>query len=205
MDLEIKTQRLILRSWRKEDYKPFFALNSDPRVMEYFPSLLTEKESDALAQKITDKIEQQGWGFWAASIPGITDFIGFIGLNPIDEATSLPFAPAVEIGWRLAFEYWGQGYATEGAEACLEYGFLCLDLPEIVSFTAIQNRRSRAVMERLGMKQDGEFDHPGLPEGHPLKRHVLYRLSREAWEYLRKKKPTPPKGIGSTARRSRSL
>jgi 3-dehydroquinate dehydratase/shikimate dehydrogenase len=131
------------------------------------------------------KIEERGWGWWAATIPGIADFIGFIGLNNIDKLTfSAHFTPAVEIGWRLAFNYWGKGYATEGAKAVLTYGFETLKLGEIVSFTAVQNMRSRRIMEKIGMHHDpkDDFDHPKLPEGHALRRHVLYRLKQKEWE-----------------------
>lgn len=178
----IQTQRLILRPWKQEDFAPFAALNQDPQVMEYFPSLLSLEESAQLALKFQAKIEEKGWGFWAACLLESQDFIGFIGLNFLSQTTFLaPFTPAVEIGWRLARKYWGKGYATEGALASLHYGFETLKLPEIVSFTAVQNVRSRRVMERIGMHRDlqGDFDHPKLPEGHRLRRHVLYRLQAE--------------------------
>lgn len=178
----IKTDRLILRPWREEDFKPFAKLNADARVMEYFPSTLSSEESDKVAKRIQRKIEEKGWGLWAVSVPGIAEFIGFIGLNDVDFPA--PFAPAVEIGWRIDFDYWGKGYATEGAMACLKYGFETLSLNEIVSFTAVQNTRSRAVMERIGMHRDpkDDFDHPKLPEGHQLKKHVLYRLKSDEWQ-----------------------
>lgn len=176
----LKTDRLILRPWREEDLAPFAALNSDPRVMEYFPSTLTKEESDRLAKRVMTNLEKKGWGWWAAEVPGISDFIGFIGLNELD---SVHFAPAVEVGWRLAYDYWGKGYATEGAKACLEYGFMNLGLNEIVSFTALPNTRSIAVMKKLGLTRnpDDDFDHPKIPEGHPLRRHVLYRISKNEW------------------------
>lgn len=176
----IKTERLILRPWKKEDLKPFAMLNADKRVREYFPSLLTEKESDELALKIQKSIGEQGWGFWAASLIESDTFIGFIGLSPLDNSYPSHFAPGVEIGWRLAFDYWGKGFATEGAKACLEFGFNTLNLKEIVAFTAVENKRSRSVMEKLGMHHDpkDDFDHPKLPENHPLLRHVLYRIHR---------------------------
>jgi 3-dehydroquinate dehydratase/shikimate dehydrogenase len=174
----LTTKRLVLRPWKEADLEPFAKLNADPRVMEYFPSVLSCKESDELAQRISSKLEEQGWGLWAVSVPGVADFIGFVGLaRPSFEAH---FTPAVEVGWRLAFEYWGRGYATEGAKAALTYGFKTLKLPEIVSFTALQNTRSRRIMEKIGMHRDpkDDFDHPKLPEGHPLRRHVLYRLKK---------------------------
>lgn len=180
----IKTDRLILHPWKQEDLEPFAALNADPRVMEYFPSTLSKEESDQIVKKIQTKMEGRGWGWWAVSAPGVADFIGFIGLNDVDKAT-LPvhFSPAVEVGWRLAFDYWGKGYATEGALACLKYGFETLDLKEIVSFTTVTNARSRAVMEKIDMHYNpkDDFDHPKLPEGHKLRRHVLYRLSQKEW------------------------
>jgi 3-dehydroquinate dehydratase/shikimate dehydrogenase len=175
----MRTSRLLLRPWKFEDFEPFAQLNADPRVMEYFPATLNRQESDQLAKKIQKKIEEKGWGLWAVSVPDIADFIGFIGLNSID--LDFPFAPAVEIGWRLAYDYWGKGYATEGALVCLHFGFETLNLDEIVSFTAQGNIRSQAVMQRLGMHRDlmGDFKHPKLPEGNPLKKHVLYRLAKD--------------------------
>ena len=181
----IRTERLLLRPWTEEDLEPFAKLNADLRVMEYFPSTLSREESDQIVKRMGKKIEKRGWGFWAVSVPGGADFIGFIGLNDIDQ-TTLPthFSPAVEIGWRLAFDYWGKGYATEGALASLKYAFEALDLSEIVSFTAVQNERSRAVMEKIGMHSDptDNFDHPKVPEGNKLKKHVLYRLTQKEWQ-----------------------
>ena len=143
--------------------------------MQYFPSVLSRRESDALADRIRAQIDAQGWGLWAVEVADVTPFAGFIGLaRPRFEAH---FTPCVEIGWRLAAGHWGHGYATEGARAALEFGFTDLRLGEILSFTAGTNTPSRRVMERLGMTRDpaDDFDHPGLPAGHPLRRHVLYR------------------------------
>lgn len=183
----LKTKRLILRPWKEEDLEPFAQLNADPRVMEYFPSALSREESNQMAKRMQTKIEERGWGWWAVSVPGIAEFIGFIGLNNVDKST-LPvhFTPAVEIGWRLAFDYWGKGYATEGARAALQYGFEMLNLNEIVSFTAMQNIRSRRIMEKIGMHHNSkdDFDHPKLPEGHWLRRHVLYRLEVSGWQVV---------------------
>jgi 3-dehydroquinate dehydratase/shikimate dehydrogenase len=180
----LKTKRLILRPWKEADLAPFAELNADPKVMEYFPSTLSRQESDSLARRIQAKMEERGYGMWAVAIPGVADFIGFIGLNNEDKS-SFPahFTPAVEIGWRLASDYWGKGYATEGAEAVLAYGFKNLNLEEIVSFTAVQNMRSRRIMEKIGMHHDSkdDFDHPKLPEGHALRRDVLYRLKQQEW------------------------
>jgi len=181
----IQTSRLILRQWSNADLEPFAKLNADPKVMEYFPSILTREESDQMAKKMKTKIAERGWGWWAVSAPGIAEFIGFIGLNNVDKSTfPAHFTPAVEIGWRFAFDYWGKGYAVEGAMACLKYGFEILNLNEIVSFTAVQNERSIRVMERLGMHHDpkDDFDHPKLSEDHPLRRHVLYRMNRREWK-----------------------
>jgi len=179
LSMTIKTERLLLRPWKEEDLEPFARLNADPRVREYFPGLLNRQESDASVKLMSNHIERCGWGFWAASLIETGKFIGMIGLE--DVYFQAHFTPAVEIGWRLGFDHWGKGYATEGAKAALQYGFETLDLKEIVSFTAVQNIRSRRVMERIGMHRDpvDDFDHPKLPEGHPLRRHVLYRISEK--------------------------
>ena len=178
--IELETERLRLRQWIESDREPFARLNADPRVMEFFPSILDRAASDAMIDRLQTKIADRGWGFWAVELKQDNQFIGFVGLQ-IPRA-DFPFSPCVEIGWRLAFEYWGKGYATEAAEAALKVGFNRLELPEIVSFTAIENHRSSAVMERLGMNQAVEtFEHPSLPVGHPLREHYLYRLSRERW------------------------
>ena len=173
----VRTRRLILRRWRDEDLAPYAALNADPRVMQHFPAVLSRAESDAQAARIRKHWDDHGFGLWAVEIAGGARFVGFIGLQrvPFDAA----FTPAVEVGWRLALEAWGRGYATEGARAALEYGFGALGLREIVSMTVPSNARSWRVMERLGMKRaHGEdFDHPRLPEGHPLRRHILYRVA----------------------------
>lgn len=170
------TARLLLRPWQDSDREPFAALNADPEVMRYFPSLLSRAQSDAMVDRIQQRMAEQGWGLWAVQRQDTTAFIGFVGLaRPNAE---LPFAPCVEVGWRLARAHWHQGFATEAAREALRIGFECLRLPEIVSFTAAINQPSRAVMERLGMVNRGEdFDHPAVPEGSPLRRHVLYRLS----------------------------
>lgn len=172
----IRTSRLVLREWRDKDLEPFAALNADPAVMEFFPHPLDRSESDAAAGRIRDHIQQHGYGLWAAEVPGVASFIGFVGLAvPRFEAH---FTPCVEIGWRLARSYWGHGYATEAARAALDFGFRQLRLEEVVSFTVPANVRSRAVMERIGMTRSpaDDFDHPAMPEGHPLRRHVLYRV-----------------------------
>ena len=174
----IRTHRLLLRMWRDEDRVPFAALNADPRVMEHFPKLLDRAESDAVAARIRENFDRRGFGLWAVEVPGVAEFIGFVGLSvPHFEAH---FTPCVEIGWRLARDHWGFGLASEAARAAVDFGFSQLELDQIVSFTVPANKRSRAVMERIGMTRTpvDDFDHPSLPDGHPLRRHVLYRLSR---------------------------
>jgi RimJ/RimL family protein N-acetyltransferase len=179
--IELETERLRLRQWIESDREPFARLNTDPRVMEFLPSILDRSTSDAMIDRLQTKIIEKGWGFWAVESKQDKQFIGFVGLQIL--TANLPFSPGVEIGWRLAFEYWGKGYATEAAQAALKVGFDRLELPEIVSFTTIDNHRSSAVMERLGMSRDPEtFEHPSLPAGHRLREHCLYRLSRERWQ-----------------------
>jgi RimJ/RimL family protein N-acetyltransferase len=174
LNLELKTPRLLLRPWRPEDRDPFAEMSADPAVMEYFPSLLSRAESDASADRAEAAFAQRGFGFWAVEIPGEASFAGFIGLTvPWFEAH---FTPCVEIGWRLAHRFWGKGYATEGARAALDFGFERLGLQEIVSYAVAANTRSIRVMEKIGMKFSGEFDHPQLEPGHRLRRHALYRL-----------------------------
>jgi ribosomal-protein-alanine N-acetyltransferase len=173
--------RVCLRRWRDEDREAFAAMNSDPRVMEFFPSRLSRVESDALADRIQEHFRAQGFGLWAIEIPDVAPFIGFAGLAV--PRFSARFTPCVEVGWRLAFEHWGRGYATEAARLALAYGFGSLALSEVVSFTSTGNHRSRAVMERLGMRRDpaDDFDHPALAESHPLRRHVLYRIDSSSY------------------------
>lgn len=178
--IQLETSRLRLRPWRDEDFAPFAALNADPQVMAHFPATLDRAESDVLAARCQSLIEAQGWGFWATEIKASGDFIGFVGLHrPIAE---LPFSPCVEIGWRLARPFWGQGYASEAARAALSFAFNDLALAEVVAFTSLENRRSQAVMERLGMCRAENFEHPALPPGHPLREHCLYRLAVSAWQ-----------------------
>jgi RimJ/RimL family protein N-acetyltransferase len=175
---ELRTERLWLRRWLPDDRVSFARLNSDPRVVQFLPGPLSREESDAVADRIATHFQRHRFGLWAVEIPGVTSFAGFIGLSiPRFEAV---FTPCVEIGWRLDAEHWNRGYATEGARAALEFGFVWLQLQEIVSFTVPGNVRSRRVMEKLGMTRSAsdDFDHPLLPEGHPLRRHVLYRLRR---------------------------
>ena len=177
--VDLLTPRLGLRQWRGADLEPFAALNADPEVMQYFPAPLSREQSDALANDAASSISQRGWGLWAVDVSETRAFIGFVGLSiPGFEAH---FTPAVEIGWRLARDHWGNGYATEGARAAIAFGFGFdeLQLDEIVSFTSCVNDRSRRVMERLGMARDpaDDFEHPGVPQGR-LRTHVLFRLPR---------------------------
>jgi RimJ/RimL family protein N-acetyltransferase len=180
IDVILSGDRVRLRRWRDEDRDAFAAMNSDARVMEFFRSHLNQADSDAMVDHIEKHFCEHGFGLWAIEVPGGAPFIGFAGLTWA--RFSAAFTPCVEVGWRLAFEHWGQGYATEAARLALAYGFGTLALSEIVSFTSVTNRRSRAVMERLGMHHDPaeDFDYPSFPEGHPLRRHVLYRLSARA-------------------------
>src|SRR5579863_1507201 len=156
-------------------------MSADPEVMRYLLPLADRAASDALAARFRAHFAEHGFGFWALELSGVAPFIGAVGLAVV--GFEAHFTPAVELGWRLARPYWGRGYATEAARAALDYGFDRLGLDEIVAYTAPTNLRSRRVMQRLGMtrSEQDDFDHPRVPEGHPLKRHVLYRISREAW------------------------
>jgi RimJ/RimL family protein N-acetyltransferase len=176
MSQSLTTDRLLLRRWREADREPFRALNADPRVMEFYPAMLTPDETDAAMTRIEEHFEQHGFGLFAAELIENGTFIGYVGLNvPSFEA---PFMPAVEIGWRLAFDYWGKGLATEGARAVVQYAFQSLQFAGLVSFTVPANLRSHRVMEKIGMVHDpaDDFDHPQLPAGHALRRHLLYRI-----------------------------
>ena len=179
--IELNTERLNLRQWHKDDYKNFALINADPLVMEFFPSVLPEDESNSLAKKIKSLIKKRGWGLWAVELKSKSKFIGFVGLH-IPEI-ELPFNPCVEIGWRLSKEFWGNGFATEAAKAALEFAFETLCLREVVSFTSLENKRSQAVMERLGMINTGQyFKHPSIPVGSPLSDHVLYLITKAQWD-----------------------
>jgi RimJ/RimL family protein N-acetyltransferase len=179
----IETKRLILRQWKQEDYKPFAKLNADSAVMEYFPSLLTKKQSDTLANTFKALIVKQGWGVWALEEKATGQFVGALGLH--EPTGDLPFLPCVEIEWRLAYEYWGKGYATEAGQEALRYAFEVLKLEEVVSFTAVVNKRSSALMQRLGMQNSyKDFEHPALPKGHRLRKHVLYKIKKDKWERI---------------------
>src|SRR6202011_3177143 len=149
-------------------------------VMEFFPSRLSRVESDAMVDRIQKHFSEHDFGLWAIEVPGVAPFIGFAGLT--GAGFRAHFTPCVEVGWRLAFEHWGHGYATEAARLALGYAFGTLALPEVVSFTSVGNHRLRAVMGRLGVRCNpaDDFDHPSFPDGHPLRRHVLYRLGSGA-------------------------
>ena len=176
--MELRTPRLLLRSWRDTDLPPFAAMNADPEVRRWFPSVLTRRESDDQAARFRQHEDEHGFTFWAVELPGETPFIGFVGLEVV--RFQAPFTPAVEIGWRLARAYWGRGLATEAAEAALAHAFGPLGLREVVAFTLPGNAASRRVMEKTGMRHDpaDDFDHPDLPDGHPMRRHVLCRAMR---------------------------
>lgn len=178
----IDTERLRLRMWRDEDRAPFAAINANPDVMAFLQGTLSREDSDAFVDRIEATWRREGWGLWAVEIPGGADFIGYVGLWP---AHFLDGESRVEVGWRLARAHWGHGYATEAARAALRFGFTQVGLPEIISFTVPQNLRSVRVMERIGLVRDqaGDFDHPRVdPARYPqLVRHLLYRISRQAW------------------------
>ena len=173
MAISLRTPRLVLRQWQDEDTRAFAELSADPAVMQYLP--MPDAEWVARAR---DHWREHGFGQWVVEIPGVAPFAGIVGLSWVRFA--LPFAPAVEAAWRLAQPHWGRGYASEAARAAIDDGFGRLGLNDVVAFTVPGNRASRAVMERLGMSRDPteDFDHPRFAEGHPLRRHVLYRLHR---------------------------
>jgi RimJ/RimL family protein N-acetyltransferase len=172
MPWERHTDRLVLRRWRDEDRAPFAALNADPEVRRHFVSTLTREESDASIDRFERTFEERGFGLWAVERRDTAEFIGFTGLNPMPEG--IPGEGGVEIGWRLAQAHWGYGFATEAALESLRFAFDELGLAQVHSITALGNTRSRSVMERIGMVEAGHFEHPGVPEGHPLREHVRY-------------------------------
>jgi RimJ/RimL family protein N-acetyltransferase len=179
--LSLRTPRLLLREWRDDDLDAFAAMAEDPAVMQYLLPLQRRAASDALAARIRADLTKHGFGLWAVEIPGVKPFVGMVGLAVV--GFEAHFTPAIEVGWRLAPAYWGQGYATEAAFAAMDHGFHSLDLGEIVAFTVPANMRSRRLMQHLHMtrSRQEDFDHPRVPEGHPLKRHFLYRMRREDW------------------------
>lgn len=186
MTKTLETDRLILREWKKEDRQPFARMNGDPMIMEYMPRALDEKASNKLADRFAEHFEKHGYGLYACERKEDGAFMGFVGLDNV--SIDVPFAPAVEIAWRLDYEYWGKGYATEAARRVLDHAFGELKLKEIVAFSVHDNTRAIQIMEKLGMSRDmkGDFDYPALRKGHPLGAFVLYRLSRK--DYLAHKK-----------------
>ena len=183
--MALRTPRLLLRPWRDSDADAFAAMFDDAAVMEFLMPQTDRAAIDAIVGRVRAHFDRHGFGWWAAELQETGAFIGFIGLSHIPFEAH--FTPAVEVGWRLASAYWGRGYATEGARASLEAAFTQLGLSEIVSITVPANTRSRRVMERIGMTRDpaDDFDHPRLAEGHPLRRHVLYRIGRAQWRRSR--------------------
>lgn len=173
----LRTKRLVLRRWRDGDMEAFRAINTDPEVARYFPTCPTPEESDELVQRLTTFTKSSGIGPWAVEVPGEASFIGFVGCWPT--RPQLHFAPAIEIGWRIDKRFWGRGYAPEGAQAAIEDAFERLNIPEVVAYTTVANEASRRVMEKVGMTRDSadDFDHFLFPAGHPLVRHVVYRIN----------------------------
>lgn len=182
MTIIISTERLILRTWQVEDSEAYFQINQDPKVIEFLRGPLSREQVQDFMRYVRRHDEQHGYTTWAAELKETGTLMGFIGLNTVDWQAH--FTPAVEIGWRLGAEYWGKGYATEGAKAALDYGFKHCNLQEIVAFTVPANIRSIRVMEKIGLKRDshGDFAHPKLPKENPLSKHILYRLSRSSWQ-----------------------
>jgi RimJ/RimL family protein N-acetyltransferase len=172
---QIETERLLLRGFQEQDVEPFVRMHQDPKMLEFLPPSRNAEEVKAWMQKGLEHIKEHGFGPWAITLKETGQTIGVVGLN---FRTDLPFSPCVEIGWRIASEYWGKGYATEAARAVIKEGFTTYHLPEIVSFTSPTNVRSIRVMEKLGMQRDpqGDFHHTRLPKDHPLSWHVLYRI-----------------------------
>lgn len=176
--IEPRTARLRMRQWQAADRAVFAQMNADPKVMQFYPALLSRQDSDAMADRIEQLIAAQGWGLWALELRDSHEFIGFTGLHYPD--ASLPCAPCVEVGWRLHSDYWGYGYATEAANAALHVAFEELNCRDVYSFASVGNLKSQAVMQRLGMYNTNQnFEHPSIPEGNPLREHVLYCISRE--------------------------
>ena len=177
---ELRTERLLLRRWRSADREPFAAINADPAVMEFFPGLQSAQVSAEMIDDFEREFEAQGFGLWAVELPGELPLAGFAGLMRV--GADLPFAPAVEVGWRVTPKAWGRSIAFEAATAALRFGFERAGLERVVSYTAAANLRSRRLMERLGMCRDPaeDFEHPRIADGHPLAPHVLYRLERPA-------------------------
>jgi RimJ/RimL family protein N-acetyltransferase len=195
---EIETPRLRLRHWVVDDFEPLVAMCADPRVMEFSPSILSREETEARWRRIHEHFAHYGYGTWAMEVDG--KFAGALGLNWIRFETH--FTPCVGIGYQLRPEFWGRGLATEGGQAALRYGFKCLGLQEIVAFTTPANKRSRRVIEKIGLVFSEEFDHPLLAEGHSMRRQALYRISRGAWEGGPSDKQESMGAVGNTRNNS---
>lgn len=205
--MQLPTDRLQLRRFRDEDRDPFAAMNADPRVMEHFVAPLDRRASDAFIDRIEERFADQGYGLWAVEVVDeagpVTGFIGYVGLW--DATFDAAFTPAIEVGWRLNVDGWGHGYATEAAIVAVDDGFVRCGLHEILSFTATVNLRSRAVMNRIGLQRqpDGDFEHPAVPRGHPVRPHVLYRFpdlaARRAQARRRSLGAGPAEGPGATS------
>ncbi len=176
---ELETARLVLRRWREEDLAPMAAINADREVMEHFPASMSRAEVALLIARMEAGFERDGYGFWAVELREEGTLAGFVGISPVPG--DIPVAPSVEVGWRLARAQWGKGIAHEAAQASLDHGFGALGLEEIVAYTSVENGRSRRLMERLGMRHDpaADFDHPRVPTGSALARHVVYRIGRD--------------------------
>lgn len=172
----IKTERLGLRTWKESDFAPFAKINGDPTVMRYYPTILTREQSDFFAKRIIQQYQDYGFSVYAVDHLVNQQFIGYIGfMRPKFESD---FTPCVEIGWRLDANYWNKGLATEGALACLDYGFSVLGFKEIYSFTATINQPSERVMQKIGLKKIGTFEHPLLEKDSPLRTHLLYKTEK---------------------------
>ena len=185
MKIYKRTERLIIRDWKDEDITPFTEMNSDPEVMKYFPSALTPEKSLEFFERITAAIKEKGYGLFAAELAETNELIGFVGFaGPRFEAW---FTPCIEIGWRLRKKFWGRALAPEGAAACLEMGFNEFGFADIFSFTSEINAPSRRVMEKIGLSHIGDFDHPNIPEGNALRKHVLYKIDKAGYPAALKK------------------
>lgn len=184
----LETKRLILRSWHEDDLEPMLKINQDPKVMEYFPAVVNKEETLSFIDRIFKHQDAYAYSLYAVELKSTHEMIGFIGLLHRTKAElDVPFNPSTEIGWRLSSKHWGKGLATEGAGAVLDYAFYVLDLPEIVSFTVVGNKKSRRVMEKIGLiyTPGDDFEHPKLPDDSPLKKHVLYRLTKAQYVQMK--------------------
>ncbi|MFT0693293.1 GNAT family N-acetyltransferase [Acinetobacter bereziniae] len=180
MIYELCTDRLLLRQWQPSDLEAFAKITSNPEVMQFFPKILNRQQSDELANQIKYLIEIKGWGLWAVELLETQELIGCIGLHP--QASKFDFSPCIEIGWQLDPKFWNQGYATEGAHACLRFAFEELGFEEIVAFTAKHNFSSQKVMEKIGMRFSHDFLHPDFDDHHPLREEKLYRIKKQDFQ-----------------------